>query len=47
MVGPALSALAKSNEQTMPLVIVAVMSQLVLSDGMIPGDRPAGSLGLS
>ncbi|BBX06377.1 ATP-binding cassette domain-containing protein [Mycolicibacterium aichiense] len=36
MVGLALSALAKSNEQIMPLLVVAVMSQLVFSGGMIP-----------
>ena len=36
MVGLALSALAKSNEQMMPLLVVAVMSQLVFSGGMIP-----------
>jgi ABC transport system ATP-binding/permease protein len=36
MVGLALSALAKSNEQTMPLMVVAIMSQLVFSGGMIP-----------
>jgi ABC transport system ATP-binding/permease protein len=35
-VGFALSALAKSNEQIMPLLVVAVMSQLVFSGGMIP-----------
>ncbi|MCV7263199.1 FHA domain-containing protein [Mycolicibacterium poriferae] len=36
MVGLALSALAKSAEQIMPLLVVAVMSQLVFSGGMIP-----------
>jgi ABC-type multidrug transport system ATPase subunit len=36
MLGLALSALAKSNEQIMPLLVVAVMSQLVFSGGMIP-----------
>lgn len=36
MVGLALSALAKSSEQIMPLLVVAVMSQLVFSGGMIP-----------
>lgn len=35
-VGFALSALAKSNEQIMPLLVVAIMSQLVFSGGMIP-----------
>ncbi|BBX18360.1 ATP-binding cassette domain-containing protein [Mycolicibacterium duvalii] len=36
MVGLALSALARSAEQIMPLLVVAVMSQLVFSGGMIP-----------
>jgi ABC transport system ATP-binding/permease protein len=36
MVGLALSALAKSNEQIMPLLVVAIMSQLVFCGGMIP-----------
>ena len=36
MVGLALSAIAKSNEQIMPLLVVAIMSQLVFSGGMIP-----------
>jgi ABC-type multidrug transport system ATPase subunit len=36
MVGLALSALAKSNEQIMPLLVVAIMSQLVFSGGMVP-----------
>ena len=36
MVGLALSALAKSNEQIMPLLVIAIMSQLVFSGGMIP-----------
>nr|WP_204808987.1 FHA domain-containing protein [Mycobacterium riyadhense] len=36
MLGLALSAVAKSNEQIMPLLVVAVMSQLVFSGGMIP-----------
>jgi ABC-type multidrug transport system ATPase subunit len=35
-VGFALSALAKSNEQIMPLLVVAIMSQLVFSGGLIP-----------
>ena len=39
MVGLALSALARSNEQILPLLVVTVMSQLVLSGGMTPGDR--------
>ena len=36
MVGLALSALARTSEQIMPLLVVAVMSQLVFSGGMIP-----------
>ena len=36
MLGLALSAVAKSNDQIMPLLVVAVMSQLVFSGGMIP-----------
>jgi ABC transport system ATP-binding/permease protein len=36
IVGLALSALARSNEQIMPLLVVAIMSQLVFSGGMIP-----------
>src|SRR5262249_26387433 len=36
MLGLALSAVARSNEQIMPLLVVAVMSQLVFSGGMIP-----------
>lgn len=36
MVGLALSAIAKSNEQVMPLLVVSIMSQLVLGGGMIP-----------
>jgi ABC transport system ATP-binding/permease protein len=36
MLGLALSSLAKSNDQIMPLLVVAVMSQLVFSGGMIP-----------
>jgi ABC-type multidrug transport system ATPase subunit len=43
MLGLALSAIAKSNEQIMPLLVVAVMSQLVFSGGMIP---VTGRLGL-
>ena len=35
-VGFALSALAKTSEQIMPLLVVAIMSQLVFSGGMIP-----------
>ena len=36
MVGLALSALARSQEQIMPLLVVAIMSQLVFQGGMIP-----------
>ncbi len=36
ILGLALSALARSNEQIMPLLVVAVMAQLVFSGGMIP-----------
>ncbi|OBI92729.1 ABC transporter ATP-binding protein [Mycobacterium asiaticum DSM 44297] len=36
MLGLVLSSVAKSNEQIMPLLVVAVMSQLVFSGGMIP-----------
>ena len=36
MLGLALSAIAKTSEQIMPLLVVAVMSQLVFSGGMIP-----------
>jgi ABC-type multidrug transport system ATPase subunit len=36
MVGLLLSAIARSNEQIMPLLVVAIMSQLVFSGGMIP-----------
>ncbi|WP_322860268.1 FHA domain-containing protein [Mycobacterium europaeum] len=43
MLGLALSAIARSNEQIMPLLVVAVMSQLVFSGGMIP---VTGRLGL-
>jgi ABC-type multidrug transport system ATPase subunit len=41
-VGLALSALAKTGEQIMPLLVVAVMSQLVFSGGMIPVTGRAG-----
>lgn len=36
MVGLALSAMARTSDQIMPLLVVAVMSQLVFSGGMIP-----------
>ncbi|MGK2881635.1 MAG: ATP-binding cassette domain-containing protein [Mycobacterium sp.] len=35
-VGLALSALARTSDQIMPLLVVAIMSQLVFSGGMIP-----------
>ena len=35
LLGLLLSALARSNEQIMPLLVVSIMSQLVLSGGMI------------
>ncbi|GAA5067452.1 ATP-binding cassette domain-containing protein [Nocardia callitridis] len=36
VVGLLLSALAKSNEQVMPLLVVAIMCQLVMAGGLIP-----------
>lgn len=36
MLGLLLSALARTGEQIMPLLVVAIMSQLVFSGGMIP-----------
>ncbi|MEO8815659.1 MAG: ABC transporter permease, partial [Mycobacterium sp.] len=36
MVGLAMSAVARSSEQVMPLLVVSIMSQLVLGGGMIP-----------
>ncbi|OBA62698.1 ABC transporter ATP-binding protein [Mycobacterium sp. 1100029.7] len=42
MLGLLLSSLAKSNDQIMPLLVVAVMSQLVFSGGMIPVTGRAG-----
>ncbi|BBX65507.1 ABC transporter ATP-binding/permease protein [Mycobacterium saskatchewanense] len=36
MLGLLLSAVAQSNEQIMPLLVVSIMSQLVFSSGMIP-----------
>jgi ABC transport system ATP-binding/permease protein len=36
LLGLLLSALARSNEQIMPLLVVSIMSQLVLAGGMIP-----------
>lgn len=43
MVGLALSALARSHEQVMPMLVVAVMVQLVMSGGLFP---VAGRVGL-
>ena len=40
MLGLVLSALAQSNEQIMPLLVVSIMSQLVLCRRHDPGDRP-------
>ncbi|WP_040804626.1 FHA domain-containing protein [Nocardia concava] len=36
VLGLALSSLAKSNEQVMPLLVVIIMAQLVMAGGMIP-----------
>ncbi len=36
VVGLLLSSLAKSNEQVMPLLVVAIMCQLVMAGGLIP-----------
>jgi len=36
ILGLALSALARSNEQIMPLLVVTIMAQLVLSGGLLP-----------
>ncbi|BBZ45671.1 ATP-binding cassette domain-containing protein [Mycobacterium parmense] len=36
MLGLALSALARSNEQIMPLLVVSLMMQIVLCGGMVP-----------
>ncbi len=36
MLGLALSALVRSSEQIMPLFVVSIMAQLVLSGGMVP-----------
>lgn len=36
LLGLALSSFAQSNEQIMPMLVVSIMSQLVLSSGMIP-----------
>src|SRR6202035_2710398 len=42
LLGLLLSALARSNEQIMPLLVVSIMSQLVLSGGMIAVTGRAG-----
>ncbi len=42
MLGLLLSAVAQTNEQIMPLLVVSIMSQLVLSGGMIPVTGRAG-----
>jgi ABC-type multidrug transport system ATPase subunit len=42
ILGLMLSALAQSNEQIMPLLVVSIMSQLVLAGGMIPVTGRAG-----
>ena len=42
ILGMMLSALAQSNEQIMPLLVVSIMSQLVLAGGMIPVTGRAG-----
>jgi hypothetical protein len=36
MLGLLLSALARSNEQIMPLLVVSLMMQMVLSGGIVP-----------
>ncbi len=42
ILGLLLSALAQSNEQIMPMLVVSIMSQLVLAGGMIPVSGRAG-----
>jgi ABC-type multidrug transport system ATPase subunit len=42
ILGLMMSALAQSNEQIMPLLVVTIMSQLVLAGGMIPVTGRAG-----
>jgi ABC transport system ATP-binding/permease protein len=42
ILGLMLSAVAQSNEQIMPLLVVSIMSQLVLAGGMIPVTGRAG-----
>jgi ABC-type multidrug transport system ATPase subunit len=42
ILGLLLSAVAQSNEQIMPLLVVSIMSQLVLAGGMIPVTGRAG-----
>ncbi len=42
IIGLALSALARSSDQILPLLVVAIMAQLVFSSGMIPVTDRAG-----
>ena len=42
VLGMALSAIAKSQDQIMPLLVIAIMSQLVFSGGMIWVTNRAG-----
>jgi ABC-type multidrug transport system ATPase subunit len=42
ILGLMMSAVAQSNEQIMPLLVVSIMSQLVLAGGMIPVTGRAG-----
>lgn len=42
ILGLLLSALAQSNEQIMPMLVISIMSQLVLAGGMIPVTGRAG-----
>jgi ABC transport system ATP-binding/permease protein len=42
IVGLVLSALARSSDQILPLLVVSIMSQVVLSGGMIPVTGRAG-----
>jgi ABC-type multidrug transport system ATPase subunit len=47
VVGMALSALVKSSEQAMPLLVVVIMTQLVMSGGLIPVTGRVGLAQLS
>lgn len=42
IIGMALSALARSSDQILPLLVVAIMAQLVFSSGIIPVTNRAG-----